>query len=71
TQTLPGAGPEFAACNDGDRHTIRVDSGPIQSLVVIGDTGSTDIDTSGDGCRCDTKIISITFRPIQVEAPAR
>ncbi|MCS6773530.1 MAG: membrane dipeptidase, partial [Thermoflexales bacterium] len=47
TQTLPGAGPEFAACNDGDRHTIRVDSGPIQSLVVIGDTGSTDIDTSG------------------------
>ncbi len=67
--TLPGAGPEFGDCNDGDRHLIALDPSPDRPLTmtarVIADTGGDDVSDDGT-CRCDSRIDEIAINELTV-----
>ncbi|MDW8054995.1 MAG: membrane dipeptidase, partial [Anaerolineae bacterium] len=65
--SLRAAGAEFGACNDGEQHEIRITEGPVSRMVVIADTGGDDI-SDDENCGCDTKIVSLEFRPLRVRS---
>jgi Subtilase family len=65
-----GAGAEFGICNEGVVQDAPVTGGLIRRIVVVGDTGGNDI-SAGGGCRCDTKIKSITFNPVRITTEPR
>ena len=62
--TLPGAGPEFGTCNDGNIHLAGLDVSsehPIYlSAKIIGDTGAEDVSTDSN-CHCDSRIDEIAI----------
>jgi len=69
---IGGGRNEMFQGGDGDRHILlRGDkylskSGPVKKMIVVGDTGGTDISTDND-CNNDTRIELIEFDPIIVE----
>ena len=65
-----GAGAEFGICNEGVVQDAPVTGGLIRRIVVVGDTGGNDV-SAGGGCRCDTKIRSISFNPVTISTAAR
>ncbi|MDW8065425.1 MAG: membrane dipeptidase, partial [Anaerolineae bacterium] len=69
SRDLPGAGWEFIGCNEGESYDITPSNpdGPVARLTVIGDTGAEDISHDAD-CRCDSKILRVEFRPIQLRS---
>ncbi|WP_322798409.1 membrane dipeptidase [Thermoflexus sp.] len=69
SRDLPGAGGEFIGCNEGEPHVITPSNpdGPVARLIVIGDTGNEDISHDAD-CGCDSKILRVEFRPIQLRS---
>ncbi len=64
-----GRNEAFEGC-DGGEHIITPASGPIATLVVVGDTGGNDISTD-DNCNCDTRIVRIEWKPLSVTLARR
>ncbi len=70
-RVLQGGGRNevFEGC-DGGEHLITPASGPVASLIVVGDTGGADISTDSD-CNCDTRIVKIEFKPLSLTLAPR
>jgi hypothetical protein len=68
-----GAGFELSpfGCNEGVVQEAPVIGGFVRQIVVVGDSGGTDIATPGSDCRCDAKIKSINFNALTIETVAR
>jgi len=64
------AGSEFGICNEGQVERPPVSGRAVREIVVVGDTGGNDV-SAGGGCRCDTKIKSITFNPVRIRIANR
>jgi hypothetical protein len=41
-------------------------TGPVREIKLVGDTSGDDISTDSD-CRCDTRIVKISFLPIKIK----
>ncbi len=70
-RVLSGGGRNevFGGC-DGDEHVVTPASGPVSLMVVVGDTGGADISTDNN-CNCDTRIVRIELKPVNVTLAPR